>query len=132
MRAARLPPRRSRRGKLLISLEIPEVLPPLPAAVEVAAYRIGTEAIHNVVRHAGAAHCWLRLRLADALILEVLDDGRGLPPNFNPETGLGLGLEIVQTTVVEDMQGAFHIGPVEDQPGTLVQISVPMKIMTRA
>ena len=36
-------------------------LPPLPAAVEVAAYRIVTEAVTNVVRHAGATRCDVRV-----------------------------------------------------------------------
>ena len=34
---------------------------PLPAAVEVAAYRIVTEALTNVVRHAHAQRCWVRI-----------------------------------------------------------------------
>jgi two-component sensor histidine kinase len=98
---------------------------------------VANELLQNALEHglAGRSQGNINITLADEgqfLQLSVRDDGRGLPPNFNPETGLGLGLEIVQTTVLEDMQGAFHIGPVEDQPGTLVQISVPMKIMTRA
>ena len=34
---------------------------PLPAAVEVAAYRIATGAITNAIRHAGARHCRVRI-----------------------------------------------------------------------
>lgn len=38
------------------------------------------EAVTNVVRHSGARNCWLTLRhCGDAFILEVRDDGRGLP-----------------------------------------------------
>jgi signal transduction histidine kinase len=49
----------------------------LPAAVEVAAYRIATEALTNVSRHAAARHCRVGLRLnGDAVLLvEVEDDG---------------------------------------------------------
>jgi signal transduction histidine kinase len=55
-----------------------EVLPPLPAAVEVAAYRIVTEAVTNVVRHAGASRCDVRIAVEeDALVLEISDDGDG-------------------------------------------------------
>ena len=41
--------------------------PPLPAAVEVAAYRIATEALTNVARHAGASRCTVRLALDGGL-----------------------------------------------------------------
>jgi signal transduction histidine kinase len=55
----------------------PTALPPLPAAVEVAAYRIVTEALTNVVRHSGASRAAVLLRLEeDHLRVEVADDGR--------------------------------------------------------
>ena len=54
-------------------------LPELPAAVEVAAYRIVVEALTNVVRHADARTCQVRIRAGDDLTIEVDDDGRGLP-----------------------------------------------------
>jgi signal transduction histidine kinase len=64
---------------LRIDVEAPERLPTLPAAVEVAAYRIVEEALTNVVRHANAQRCIVRLALGDALELEVGDDGVGVP-----------------------------------------------------
>jgi len=63
-------------GTPAVDVDAPDELPPLPAAVEVAAYRIGAEALTNAVRHAGAAHVALRIAVADALELEVRDDGR--------------------------------------------------------
>jgi two-component system, NarL family, sensor kinase len=55
-------------------------LPPLPAAVEVALYRIATEAIHNTVRHSGGQHCLVCISIEDASVhMTVADDGRGLP-----------------------------------------------------
>ena len=57
-------------------LVMPEVLPALPAAVEVAAYRIATEALTNVARHAGARGAVLSCAATATLDLEVLDDGR--------------------------------------------------------
>ncbi len=67
-----------------VSVDAPEPLPPLSAAVEVAAYRIAQEAMTNVARHAGARECSVSLALdelldADVLCLKVRDDGRGLP-----------------------------------------------------
>ncbi len=60
----------------------------LPAAVEVAAYRIAAEALTNVHRHACARHCMVRLRRGSALELEITDDGAGLQPGQPPGVGL--------------------------------------------
>ncbi len=63
--------------------------PPLPAAVEVAAYRISLEALANVVRHSQAANCRVSLSTAGRqLQLEVRDDGQGLPAEIQPGVGL--------------------------------------------
>ncbi|MFE6871750.1 sensor histidine kinase [Kitasatospora sp. NPDC057692] len=57
----------------------PDPLPELPAAVEVAAYRITAEALNNVLRHARARHARVALRADEAnLTLTVQDDGVGL------------------------------------------------------
>lgn len=75
---------------LAVTVEVSDPLPPLPAAVEVAAYRIVQEALTNVVRHARARTCVIRLASsADELQVEVVDDGVGLPES--PRAGVGLG-----------------------------------------
>ena len=66
----------------------PDALPSLPAAVEVAAFRIALEALTNVVRHAHARTCHIRLELTDALQLEISDDGTGLPDSLRSGVGL--------------------------------------------
>lgn len=63
-------------------------LPILPAAIEVAAYRIAVEAVTNVVRHADADRCHVRIDATDTLRIEVSDDGRGIPTGTGPGTGL--------------------------------------------
>lgn len=72
-----------------VTVIAPDPLPPLPAAVEVAAYRIAQEALHNVFRHAQATQCTVTLRPQnEALWLEVWDNGRGLPGNGRAGVGL--------------------------------------------
>ena len=77
---------------LQVTLDAPEHLPPLPAAVEVAAYRIIQEAVTNTLRHAQARSCRIGLTLMDeppALRLEIGDDGLGLPAGYHAGVGLG-------------------------------------------
>jgi two-component sensor histidine kinase len=63
----------------------------------------------------------------NCLTLNVTDDGCGLPADFDLETDLGLGLNIVRTSVLEDMAGTFLIGPHPSGSGTEVQISVSVQ-----
>ena len=114
---------------LHISIDAPGQLPPLPAAVEVAAYRIAQEALTNVVRHAQASECVVRLALdetVERLNLEIRDDGRGLPP----ERGRGVGVASMRERAAE--LGGECV--VESLPagGTRVRASLPCTTAARA
>jgi len=81
-----------------IDFHAPEKLPLLPAAVEVAAYWIVSEATANVVRHAGASRCAVRLAMTGdgQLSIEVVDDGIGIDERWISGTaggkrGIGIG-----------------------------------------
>ncbi|GAA2916567.1 hypothetical protein GCM10020221_10640 [Streptomyces thioluteus] len=77
----------------------PDPLPRLPAAVEVAVYLIGGEALNNVVRHSDADRAGLAVRVvADSVTIEVTDNGRGLPGH---PTGGGLGLRSMEERAAE-------------------------------
>ncbi|MER7394608.1 GAF domain-containing sensor histidine kinase [Streptomyces sp. NPDC000151] len=99
----------------------PQELPPLSAAIEVAAYRIVTEALTNVVRHAGAEHCRIVLGLGnDAdLQLEITDDGKGLAVDNSP----GVGLTSMRERAAE-LGGSLTVGP-GPAGGTRVAVYLP-------
>jgi signal transduction histidine kinase len=62
----------------------------LPAAVEVAAYRIGSEALTNVARHAEASRARVTVGVeGQALVVVVIDDGRGGASDRRGGTGMG-------------------------------------------
>ncbi|RKT20110.1 histidine kinase [Streptomyces sp. 1114.5] len=69
----------------------PDPLPDLPAAVEVAVYRITAEALNNVLRHARARSATVCVRVeAEQLELLVEDDGQGPGPGDPARPGVGL------------------------------------------
>ncbi len=112
--------------ELQVSIEAPEHLPSLPAAVEVVAYRIVQEALTNVVRHAQARTCTIRFLLDDTplLYLEIRDDGHGLPPNYRP----GMGMHSMRERAAE-LGGTCAIASLPSG-GTLVWARLPLKSPT--
>jgi signal transduction histidine kinase len=110
-------------GVLRFSFDVPATLPELPAAVETAAYRIAQEAMTNVLRHAEATRCTVRLFCTDIhFIVEVRDNGRGLPQNH--QTGVGLQAMKERTT---ELNGEFLLESLPDG-GTLVQARFPLEV----
>ena len=72
-----------------VRVTVTRTLPPLPAAVEVAAYRIVGEAVANAFRHGQATMCTVQLSANDDhLHLDVCDDGTGIPLAATPGIGL--------------------------------------------
>lgn len=104
------------------SVEAPDDLPPFPAAVEVAAYRIAQEAMTNVVRHAAARTCAVSLDLdeeAGVLRLLVEDDGRGMEPAVP-----GVGLHSMRERA-EELGGTCVVRP-GPAGGTRVHAGLPI------
>jgi signal transduction histidine kinase len=127
---------------LQVRVEADKPLPPLPAAVEVAAYRITQEALMNIVRHSGACTCLIRLSVATTdgrrqtteslrsavipqqsssamLILEIIDNGIGL---IEPHVA-GVGLRSMKERAAE--LGGECIIERRPSGGTRVLVSLP-------
>jgi signal transduction histidine kinase len=98
----------------------PSPLPDLPAAVEVAAFRIAVEAMTNAVRHAAATTCRVRVESGRQLLVEVVDDGRGVPPVRRP----GTGLESMRERAAE-LGGDLRVEP-RPEGGTRVVARIPI------
>jgi two-component system NarL family sensor kinase len=94
--------------------------PDLPAAVEVATYRIAVEAISNVVRHSGARMCRVRLGTDSGgqLVVEVCDDGAGAGP-----WTAGVGMLAMRERAAE-VGAALTTGPTTD--GGTVRACFPL------
>jgi two-component system, NarL family, sensor kinase len=103
-----------------IRIEAPTSLPSLPAAVELAAYRVALEALTNVYRHARAHEVVVCLRVDGALRLEVADDG----PCRAAAWRAGVGLAAMHERVVE-LGGSLTAGP--GPAGGRVLASFPME-----
>ncbi len=94
----------------------------LPAAVDLAAYRIVQESLTNVVRHAGSATATVRVGYQpDALVLEVADTGRGRAAGAARPGGHGIAGMRERAAAVG---GTLQAGPSGDG-GFLVRARLP-------
>ena len=105
-----------------IHLTLPSEPVELPAAVEVATYRIVTEAVTNVVRHARAARCWLSISTGSVVEIDVADDGIG----FDAASADGVGLAAMRERASE-LGGSVHV-EANVPCGTRVQVRLPAEL----
>jgi signal transduction histidine kinase len=106
---------------LQVEVDAPDTLPHLPAAVEVAAYRIVQEGLLNVVKHAQAHTCHIAITLEDGLIIEIMDDGIGLPASRTA----GVGLRSIRERV-EELRGTCEM---TQSPGRGTRIAVCLPVV---
>jgi signal transduction histidine kinase len=110
-----------------VVLAMPETLPPLPAAVEVAAFRIIQEALTNVERHAQAASGAITLHLeGNSLIVSIADDGRGL----DQDGPRGIGTRSMRERATE-LGGTIDFECLE-AGGTRVTATLPLAADSRS
>jgi signal transduction histidine kinase len=113
------------RGHVRIMLDVPEQLPTLPAAVEVAIYRIVQEALTNVVRHARATTCTVSLTITDHVALRIADDGQGI----STANRAGVGLNSMHERAAE-LGGECRIESGQ-AIGTNIFINLPIRLGAR-
>ncbi|MEU8273761.1 histidine kinase [Microbispora bryophytorum] len=102
------------------SIDIPETLPSLPAAVEVAAYRIAVEALTNAARHAPGAPVSVQLAVNSRLELSIADGGAGLPDGYRA----GVGLNSMRERAAE--LGGLCVVSRREPCGTIVRAEFPL------
>lgn len=103
-----------------VLLAVPSPLPQLPAAVEIAAYRIALEALNNVVAHAEAQSCRLRVTYdGHRLVVEIDDDGRGVTGDHR----VGMGQQSMRERA-EELGGSLTV-TTGQAGGTMVRAVLP-------
>jgi signal transduction histidine kinase len=107
-------------------LEFHLTLPPtpivLPAAIELATYRIVTEAVTNVVRHAHAQRCWLTISAGSTVDIDVVDDGIGC----NDHVPVGVGWTAMRERA-DELGGTVAV-MARDPHGTHIHVRLPVAL----
>ncbi|MGF7034362.1 signal transduction histidine kinase [Paenibacillus mucilaginosus] len=115
-------------GAIRFELDEPAAWPALPAAVEVAAYRIATEAMVNAVKHSRAACCRVTLRIVEdegpQLQLWIEDDGIGMPPAGERTGARSLGMHTMRERASE--LGGWCTVEAGERGGTRVAAMLPI------
>jgi two-component sensor histidine kinase len=102
----------------------------LPAQQATSSALIINELVQNAVEHAfvglpGGSIVVRLVEQGDSLCIEIVDDGRGLPDEFDPERQGGLGLQIVRSLVREDLKGQFELLTQTNGKGVQAVVSFP-------
>ena len=108
---------------LEVTVEVNGVRRPLPAEVDLAAFRIVQEAVTNVARHAGQATATVRVAYGEHdVTLQIDDDGRGGTPSAIAGSGSGITGMRERTAA---LGGRLEVGPRPDG-GFRVRAELPM------
>jgi signal transduction histidine kinase len=103
---------------------------PLPADIDLSAFRIVQEAVTNVVRHAGTDRCLVWIDQQDGqLVIEVTDSGRSAPASKISAAGTGYGITGMRERAAL-LGGDFSAGPRPDG-GFRVAARLPVPMPAR-
>jgi signal transduction histidine kinase len=117
------------RGGLDVRLQLPEQLPGVTPAEELALFRVAQEALTNVQRHSSSPWVAIRLRAEPgSLVLEIEDAGRGMPaaPTSDAESSgrfTGVGVAGMRERI-RQLGGNFDVESTAG--GTLVRACIPL------
>jgi two-component system, NarL family, sensor kinase len=109
-------------GQINVEMDLPDKLPALSPAVELAAYRIASEAINNALTHSAGRRCLVKITANGTLAVTVRDDGKP-PTSWTPGVGLRSILERA-----EELGGTAAAGPTSD--GWEVRARLPLDGLT--
>ena len=121
----------SQRSGIPVSLELPDDMPRLTEAVEIALFRILQESLTNVHRHSNAQSAEIKVETdAEEITIEVCDHGKGMPEHILEQirgdgTKLGVGLAGMRERIHE-LGGNFEVK--SDENGTIVRATVPLSV----
>jgi signal transduction histidine kinase len=119
----------SQRSGIRVDLALPPHFNRLPLDIENALFRIVQECLTNIQRHSGSETAWIRLaRLGEGVVLEVRDEGRGIPAEILDRRGgvksLGVGL-LGMRERVQQLGGKLAVESGEGGARVRVEIPVP-------
>ncbi|MSO78711.1 MAG: ATPase [Acidimicrobiia bacterium] len=119
--------------ELRLHFEVAGDVGDLPGEIATPLAVVLNELMQNAVDHAfpratdGLTEGHVRVDLArdgDELVVEVVDDGVGLPQGFTLDKAKGLGLSIVHTLVTSELNGSIEL---RDDHGTRVHLRIPLR-----
>jgi PAS domain S-box-containing protein len=116
----------SGRSGITISLQLAEDIGRLKTEIELTIFRVTQEALNNVYRHSGSSTAAVRLfRESEAIVLEIADCGRGLPPRAaGSEPDFTVGISGMRERV-QELGGKFNIESVAGE-GCTVRAALPL------
>lgn len=123
------------RTGLEIGLDLPDGMPRLPQAIEIALFRIVQEGLTNIHRHSGSSTAILRLKYQRKKVeLEVSDHGRGLPPGtlegeMTSASRIGVGIAGMRERA-RQLGGRLTIG--SSEAGTTLHVVLPLAFTSAA
>ena len=121
----------SQRSGIPVTLELPDDMPRLSEAVEIALFRVLQESLTNVHRHSKTSAAEIKVDSdAEQISIEVCDHGKGMPEHILEQirgegTKLGVGLAGMRERIHE-LGGTFDV--TSDENGTVVRATVPLTI----
>src|SRR5271154_6985804 len=112
----------TQRSGIVIDLHKEDFPERLPAALEVAIFRVLQESLTNIHRHSASKRAWIDLLVKnDAVVLRVRDEGKGFAGNGDARSGVGIAS---MRERVRELGGELRV--VSSGQGTLIEATLPL------